>query len=189
MFGLPQQTPGQALADVRRAIDLAPEHISLYQLTIEPNTLFSADPPVLPDEDAVWEMQQRLQDLLAQNGYHQYEVSAYAKAGKLCQHNLNYWQFGDYLGIGAGAHAKISDPQGITRLAKLKHPNAYVASAGTPAGIISTQRLSREDVIIEFMMNALRLTEGFPAQLFQERTGLPLAVVMPTLKSAASKGP
>ncbi len=188
MFGLPQQTPGQALADVRRAIDLAPEHISLYQLTIEPNTLFSADPPVLPDEDAVWEMQQRLQDLLAQNGYHQYEVSAYAKAGKLCQHNLNYWQFGDYLGIGAGAHAKISDPQGITRLAKLKHPNAYVASAGTPAGIISTQRLSREDVIIEFMMNALRLTEGFPAQLFQERTGLPLAVVMPTLKSAASKG-
>lgn len=188
MFGLPQQTPEQALSDVRCAIDLAPEHISLYQLTIEPNTVFSADPPALPDEDAVWQMQQRLQDLLAQNDYLQYEVSAYAKPGKRCQHNLNYWQFGDYLGIGAGAHAKISDPQGITRLAKLKQPNAYVANAGTPASIIATQRLSQGDVIIEFMMNALRLTEGFPAQLFQERTGLPLAVVMPTLKSAISKG-
>jgi oxygen-independent coproporphyrinogen-3 oxidase len=187
MFGLPQQTPELALADVRLAIDLAPEHISLYQLTIEPNTVFSATPPVLPDEDSVWEMQRRLQDLLAQNGYQQYEVSAYAKAGKRCQHNLNYWQFGDYLGIGAGAHAKISDAHGITRLSKLKQPNAFIANAGTPAGIIATQCLSRDDVIIEFMMNALRLTDGFPAQLLQERTGLPLAVVMPTLKSAADK--
>ena len=188
MFGLPQQTPEQALSDVQCAIDLAPEHISLYQLTIEPNTVFSADPPALPDEDTVWHMQQWLQDLLAQNDYLQYEVSAYARPGKRCQHNLNYWQFGDYLGIGAGAHAKISDPEGITRLAKLKQPNAYVANAGTPANIIATQRLSQGDVILEFMMNALRLTEGFPAQLFQERTGLPLAVVMPTLKSAVSKG-
>jgi putative oxygen-independent coproporphyrinogen III oxidase len=188
MFGLPQQTPEQALSDVRRAIELAPEHISLYQLTIEPNTVFSAHPPALPDEDSVWQMQQRLQDLLARNGYRQYEVSAYAQAGKQCQHNFNYWQFGDYLGIGAGAHAKISDSQGITRLAKLKQPNAYVASAGTPAGIISTQHLSQGDVIIEFMMNALRLTDGFATRLFQERTGLPLAVVMPAVKSAVNKG-
>ena len=188
MFGLPQQAPEQALADVRLAIGLAPEHLSLYQLTIEPNTAFAAHPPVLPDEDSVWEMQQRSQDLLAQAGYRQYEVSAYAQAGKRCQHNVNYWQFGDYLGIGAGAHAKISDPQGIIRLAKLKQPNAYVARAGTPAGIINMQHLSQDDVITEFMMNALRLTDGFPTHLFQERTGLPLATVMSVLKSAAGRG-
>jgi putative oxygen-independent coproporphyrinogen III oxidase len=188
MFGLPQQTPEQALADVQLATDLAPEHLSLYQLTIEPNTVFSAHPPALPDEDIVWEMQQRLQALIAQAGYRQYEVSAYAQAGTRCRHNLNYWQFGDYLGIGAGAHAKISDAHGITRVSKLKQPNAYISNAGTPAGISGTQRLSQDDVIIEFMMNALRLTDGFPAQLFQERTGLPLALVTPVLKSAASKG-
>lgn len=187
MFGLPQQTLEQALSDVQLAIDLAPEHVSLYQLTIEPNTVFAAHPPALPDEDSIWQMQQRLQDLLAQAGYRQYEVSAYAQPGKQCRHNLNYWQFGDYLGIGAGAHAKISDTQSITRLAKLKQPNAYVASAGTPASL-STQGLSQHDVIIEFMMNALRLSDGFPTHLFQERTGLPLATVMPVLKSAASKG-
>ncbi len=188
MFGLPQQTPEQALADVQHAIGLEPEHISLYQLTIEPNTVFWAKPPALPNDDTVCEMQQQLQALLEQNGYRQYEVSAYAREGKRCLHNLNYWQFGDYLGIGAGAHAKITDPQGITRLAKLKQPKAYVANAGVPAGIITTQRLSQEHVIIEFMMNALRLTDGFPAHLFQERTGLALAVVMPAVKSAASKG-
>jgi oxygen-independent coproporphyrinogen-3 oxidase len=188
MFGLPQQTPEQALADMQRAIGLAPEHISLYQLTIEPNTVFWAKPPTLPDDDSVWQIQQQLQAQLAHNGYQHYEVSAYAQADKRCRHNLNYWQFGDYLGIGAGAHAKISDAHGISRLAKLKHPNAYITKAGTPAGIASEQRLSSQDAVIEFMMNALRLTDGFAKPLFQERTGLSLAVVMPLLESAKAKG-
>lgn len=188
MFGLPQQELEEAIADVKRVIDLAPDHISLYQLTIEPNTVFWAKPPTLPDDDTLWDMQQRLQSLLAQNGYCQYEVSAYAREGKRCRHNLNYWQFGDYLGIGAGAHAKVSDPQGTTRLAKLKKPNAYVAKAGTRAGVASEQRLSPHDAAIEFMMNALRLTEGFPTRLFQERTGLPLSAVIPALHSAVAKG-
>ncbi len=188
MFGLPQQSLDQAMADVKRAVGLGPDHVSLYQLTIEPNTVFWAKPPTLPDDETVWEMQQQLQTLLAQSGYRQYEVSAYAREGKRCRHNLNYWQFGDYLGIGAGAHAKISDSQGVTRLAKLKQPNAYVAKAGTPAGIASEQRLSPQDATIEFMMNALRLTEGFPTHLFQERTGLPLSFVMPALRAAVAKG-
>jgi putative oxygen-independent coproporphyrinogen III oxidase len=188
MFGLPQQDLKEALADVKTAIDLAPDHISLYQLTIEPNTVFWAKPPTLPDDDAAWEMQQQLQTLLAQNGYRQYEVSAYARQSKRCRHNLNYWQFGDYLGIGAGAHAKISDSQGITRLTKLKQPNAYVAKAGTPGGVRGEKRLAPHDAALEFMMNALRLTEGFPTRLFQERTGLPLSVVMPALHRAVVEG-
>ena len=188
MFDLPQQELEKAIADVKRAIDLAPDQISLYQLTIEPNTVFWAKPPTLPDDDAAWEMQQVLQGLLARSGYHQYEVSAYAREGKRCRHNLNYWQFGDYLGIGAGAHAKISDRQGITRLAKLKQPNAYVAKAGTPAGVGGERRLAPHDAALEFMMNALRLTEGFPTYLFQERTGLPLSVVMPAMRRAVAKG-
>jgi oxygen-independent coproporphyrinogen-3 oxidase len=188
MFGLPQQTPDQALADAQLAIGLEPEHISLYQLTIEPNTVFWAKPPALPDDDTVWAMQQQLQALLARSGYRQYEISAYVRDDKRCLHNLNYWQFGDYLGIGAGAHAKISDAQGITRLSKLKQPNAYVAKAGMPAGVAGEQRLSPQDSVIEFMMNALRLTDGFPTHLFQERSGLPLSVVIPTLRIAVAKG-
>ena len=188
MFGLPQQSLAQALADLETAIGLAPDHLSLYQLTIEPNTVFWAKPPPLPDDDSIWETQRQLQALLAQTGYRHYEVSAYARAGKRCRHNLNYWQFGDYLGIGAGAHAKISDSQGITRLSKVKQPNAYVAKAGTPAGIADEQRLSSQDAVIEFMMNALRLTEGFPTHLFQERTGLPLSFVIPSLRTAVAKG-
>lgn len=188
MFGLPQQSLEEAMADVKTAVGLAPDHISLYQLTIEPNTVFWAKPPTLPDDDSVWETQQQLQTLLAQSGYRQYEVSAYTREGKRCRHNLNYWHFGDYLGIGAGAHGKISDPQGITRLSKLTQPNAYIAKAGTPAGVTGKQRLSPQDAVIEFMMNALRLTEGFPTHLFQERTGLPLSLVIPSLRTAVAKG-
>ncbi len=188
MYGLPRQTPEQALADLETAIGMGPDHISLYQLTIEPNTVFHATRPPLPDEDSVWVMQQPLQQLLAESGYRQYEVSAYAREAKHCQHNLNYWRFGDYLGIGAGAHGKITGARDITRLWKLKQPAAYMVRAGTTDGIAGDQHLTTRDVIAEFMMNALRLTEGFPAQLFPERTGLPLSLIVDKLDSAQARG-
>lgn len=188
MYGLPQQGTDQALTDLKTATECQPDHISLYQLTIEPNTLFYVARPSLPDDDTAWEMQQRLQQLLAENGYRQYEVSAYAREERRCRHNLNYWQFGDYLGIGAGAHEKISDPQGITRLWKLKQPNAYMTNAGTPNGIGGKQRISAQDAVVEFMMNALRLTEGFPTRLFQAYTGLPTSLIVNALKAARAKG-
>ncbi|MCZ6733672.1 MAG: radical SAM family heme chaperone HemW [Gammaproteobacteria bacterium] len=184
MFGLPNQTVEQALADVRTAIDLAPDHLSVYQLTIEPNTAFYAAPPELPDDDIRWTMQQQLQEFLRDNEYQQYEVSAYAREGRRCNHNLNYWHFGDYLGIGAGAHGKISDAEGISRTRKINQPNAYIANAGTARGITDDRRLSWQDAIVEFMMNALRLTDGFPVPLFQERTGLPISVAMSALNTA-----
>ncbi len=184
MFGLPNQTVEQAFADVRTAIDLAPDHLSVYQLTIEPNTAFYAAPPELPDDDIRWTMQQQLQEFLRDNEYQQYEVSAYAREGRRCNHNLNYWRFGDYLGIGAGAHGKISDAEGISRTRKINQPNAYIANAGTARGITDDRRLSWQDAIVEFMMNALRLTDGFPVPLFQERTGLPISVAMSALNTA-----
>ncbi len=184
MFGLPNQTVEQAFADVRTAIDLAPDHLSVYQLTIEPNTAFYAAPPELPDDDIRWTMQQQLQEFLRDNEYQQYEVSAYAREGRRCNHNLNYWHFGDYLGIGAGAHGKISDAEGISRTRKINQPNAYIANAGTARGITDDRRLSWQDAIVEFMMNALRLTDGVPVPLFQERTGLPISVAMSALNTA-----
>jgi oxygen-independent coproporphyrinogen-3 oxidase len=188
MFGLPQQTVEQALADLRTAIAMGPSHLSAYQLTIEPNTLFHARPPQLPDDDTIAEMQDQLQDLLAEHGYRQYEVSAYARPEKQCRHNLNYWRFGDYLGIGAGAHAKITDANRITRLARVKPPKSYLEKAGTATALSTEQKLSRADVITEFMLNALRLTDGFPTPLFQERAGLPLSVCEKPLSLAESKG-
>ena len=188
MFGLPQQAVEQALSDIRTAIGLQPTHLSVYQLTIEPNTLFHARPPALPDDDSTWEMQSRLQAELAATGYRQYEISAYAKPGYECRHNLNYWKFGDYLGIGAGAHAKISDAGSITRLWKLKQPNDYLRTAGTPVNIGGEDRLSRENIVTEFMMNALRLTAGIPSCLFAERTGLPISVVARPLEQAERRG-
>jgi putative oxygen-independent coproporphyrinogen III oxidase len=188
MFGLPQQTVEQALADVRTAIRLQPAHLSVYQLTIEPNTLFHARPPALPDDDSTWEMQSRLQAELAAAGYRQYEISAYAKPGYECRHNLNYWKFGDYLGIGAGAHAKITGGGSITRLWKVKQPNDYLRAAGTPAGIGGEDRLARAHIVTEFMMNALRLSAGIPSRLFAERTGLPISVVAEPLEEAERRG-
>ena len=193
MFGLPAQTPEQAVADLRAAIALQPSHVSLYQLTIEPNTRFHAQPPTLPDDEAVWAMQSRLQALLADSGYRQYEVSAYAQAGAQgdqhqCRHNLNYWRFGDYLGIGAGAHGKLSDHQGITRLWKQKHPKAYLGAAGTAQGIGGEHRLTPQDAGLEFMMNALRLSDGVPAALFPERTGLPISTILKPLQAAEARG-
>ncbi len=188
MYGLPGQSSAEALADVRRAIDLNPTHLSVYQLTIEPNTRFHADPPPLPDDDALGEMQERIQAELAQAGYAQYEVSAYARDGFVCRHNLNYWQFGDYLGIGAGAHAKLSATDAVTRLWKLKHPHEYLAQAGTARALGGEARIADPDLSFEFMLNALRLTDGFDPQLYGERTGLALAAIEPLLADAASRG-
>ncbi len=188
MYGLPQQNVESALRDVNTALGLRPAHLSIYQLTIEPNTLFHAKPPQLPDEDEIAGMQQVLQGRVAEEGYGHYEVSAYALAGLECRHNLNYWRFGDYLGIGAGAHAKITDASGISRLWKVKHPDDYMLSAGTPASIGGEQRLSHAESAFEFMLNALRLQGGFPDTLFTDRTGLPLSVVEAPMREAEARG-
>lgn len=190
MFALPQQTPAQASEDVATAISLEPTHISYYQLTLEPNTLFHVQPPVLPDEELAWQIQQAGQYQLAQAAYGQYEVSAYAKPERQCSHNLNYWQFGDYLGLGAGAHSKISDAaqQSITRLAKQRHPQAYLETAGTPAGVQTERVLTRADAGLEFMMNALRLNQGFAPALFTAHTGLPIQLLETPLRQAEERG-
>jgi putative oxygen-independent coproporphyrinogen III oxidase len=190
MFALPQQTAAQAAEDVATAIALEPTHISYYQLTLEPNTLFHAQPPTLPDNDLAWQMQQAGQQQLGEAGYGQYEVSAYAKQNRRCAHNLNYWQFGDYLGLGAGAHGKISDAaqQNITRLAKQRQPQAFMETAGTVQGIQSERVLTRKDVGLEFMMNALRLNDGFETALFTEHTGQQLELIHSPLCAAEEAG-
>ena len=188
MFGLPGQTLEQALDDIRIAIEQQPTHLSVYQLTIEPNTLFHAKPPMLPDDDAIWDMQQAILAELAAADFKQYEVSAYARPGFECRHNLNYWQFGDYLGIGAGAHGKLTHDGAITRTWKLKRPEDYLDKAGTTMTIGGTQTLTPDDAAFEFMLNALRLTGGFPAALFAERAGLPFSIIKPALRQAKAKG-
>ncbi len=190
MFGLPGQTVEQALTDIANAVALQPAHLSYYQLTVEPNTAFHQAPPSLPDDETTDLIQQRAQAELGRRGYRQYEVSAYARDGWRCRHNLNYWEFGDYLGIGAGAHGKLTDPASgrIDRLWKLRHPRDYLASAGTPAGIGGDQPIRAADLPVEFLMNALRLVEGVPAALFPERTGLPLTALEPGLSRARERG-
>lgn len=189
MFGLPGQSPAQALADVDTAIALAPAHLSHYQLTLEPGTLFYKHPPPLPDDEATWAMLERGQERLSQAGYGQYEVSAYARPGRRCRHNLNYWRFGDYLGIGAGAHGKLSDANGaIMRLWKLKSPRDYLRHAGTRQAIGGREMIPAAQLGLEFMLNALRLTDGFAARLFRARTGLPLSHLQPALAEAEARG-
>ncbi len=190
MFGLPGQDVDGALADLRQAIALGPTHLSWYQLTLEPNTAFHHTPPVLPDDDLRYDMQVRGQALLAEAGFMNYEVSAYARDGFRCRHNLNYWQFGDYLGIGAGAHQKLTLPQPacIERTAKRRHPRDYLAGAGGAERIASHVALTREDTAFEFVMNALRLNEGFATRLFEERTGLPLKIIESPLREAEARG-
>ncbi len=185
----PAQSLAQTLSDVEHAIALKPSHISLYQLTLEPNTAFYANPPTLPEDDTLWEMQEQCQARLAAHNYRQYEISAYAQPGWESRHNLNYWRFGDYLGIGAGAHAKISDAQyqRITRTWKVKNPRDYMAKATSSERLGGTQRLTRTDAGMEFMMNALRLTNGFPTALFTEHTGLPISTVAAALTTAEQK--
>ncbi len=189
MFGLPGQTPAEAMADLAGVIELGAPHLSWYQLTLEPNTAFHHAPPVLPDDDALWDIQAAGQALLADAGYGQYEISAYARPGHRTRHNLNYWQFGDYLGIGAGAHGKLSLPDGrILRRWKPRHPGAYQADAGSPTGIAGERVLDADDRVIEFMMNALRLNDGVRDELFSERTGLPRDVLVPGIERASQLG-
>lgn len=187
MFGLPAQTIEQASSDIEQAIALAPDHISLYQLTIEPNTLFHHSPPALPPDDTIWSMQEALQAKLAESGFEQYETSAYAKAGHRCRHNLNYWQFGDYLGIGAGAHGKISFADHITRTRKTRHPQRYLELAASEE-VSSSETVTADGAMLEFMMNALRLTEGFASELINERSGLPISNILGELEQAETKG-
>jgi len=191
MYALPQQTLAMAEHDLQRAFALQPTHLSHYQLTLEPNTVFFARPPKdIPDDDAAWDMQEHCQALLADAGYAQYEVSAYARPGRQCAHNLNYWRFGDYLGIGAGAHGKITlgSEQAILRRWKIKHPTAYLAAAGTPQAVGGDDRIDAARRPFEFMLNALRLNAGVAAGDFEMRTGLPLASVEAILAQARGRG-
>ena len=187
MYGLPQQSIEEALQDLRSAIELQPAHISHYQLTLEPGTVFYHRPPPLPDDDASWQMQIESQALLDRFGYSQYEISAYAQAGRQCRHNLNYWQFGDYLGIGAGAHGKLTVQDGIQRTARCKQPREYLSRAGADR-IVEHRWLSGTELPFEFMLNALRLRGGVPTSLFQARTGLALDVMESQLTAARAKG-
>lgn len=184
MFALPKQTLEQAIADVEQALSYQPPHLSHYQLTLEPNTPFYKNPPVLPNDDQAWEFQQACQKIIANAGYEHYEVSAYAQKNRQCKHNLNYWQFGDYIGLGAGAHGKITmAPEGrIFRTQMPASPGGYIEAIKTPnAG--RTHWLEQEDAIFEFMLNALRLQQGFDLQLFALRTGLPQSQITQTLES------
>ena len=190
MFALPGQTVATALGDLAMAIDLEPVHISWYQLTIEPNTLFAHRPPDLPDEDTAWAIQEEGQSCLAAAGYTQYEVSAHARPGNECRHNLNYWQFGDYLGIGAGAHDKISDPQRqcIERHWKVRHPQAYLDKVPTGEQIAGSRQPGDTETGLEFMMNALRLNAGFEPDTFMRHTGLSLDRLADPLCVAQQRG-
>ncbi len=186
MHGLPEQSTEDALSDLRIAIAQKPTHLSWYQLTMEPNTQFWSKPPQLPEDDQLWDIQEAGQALLASEGYEQYEVSAYAQPGKQAQHNLNYWSFGDFLGIGAGAHAKLSSPDGqIQRSWKTRQPKDYLAA---DKNFIAGQRLlSTSELPFEFLMNVLRLNQGVPAALFTQRTGLPLSALAAAREEAEAR--
>jgi oxygen-independent coproporphyrinogen-3 oxidase len=188
MYALPRQTQDEARADVAAAIAFAPPHLSFYQLTLEPNTLFHHHPPPLPDEDAAADIEDAVQAMLAEAGYVHYETSAHARPGCECRHNLNYWRFGDYLGIGAGAHSKVSFPDRIVRQVRFRQPKQYLEKVAVGAPLMDNAEVSRDDIGFEFMLNALRLTDGVPAALFAERTGYPLAIVARGLEAAAARG-
>lgn len=190
MYGLPAQTLQQALADLRQAIALKPEHISHYQLTIEPNTLFHHQPPAqMPDDDLAWQQQKASQDLLTDENYQQYEISAYCRGNHQSRHNLNYWKFGDYIGIGAGAHGKITlaGDNRILRRVRKRQPTAYLQTEGRDT-ISSEIELKPSDRVFEFMLNALRLTDGFKSSEFTETTGLSLSEILPVLQKAQDMG-
>jgi putative oxygen-independent coproporphyrinogen III oxidase len=189
MFALPEQTLADALADVRTATELEPEHISHYHLTLEQNTVFYARPPVLPDADLAWDMQAACADHMAASGYDNYEVSAWSKPGRACQHNMNYWRFGDYLGLGAGAHAKLTSADGaVRRTVRAAHPRGYLAQVQEHKPEISSTPVAATDLSFEFMLNALRLREGFSLSLYEQRTGLAASSLMQGLAEARSRG-
>ena len=190
MYALPQQTLSMALHDVERAIALQPAHLSHYQLTLEPNTIFAAKPPPgIPEDDIAWDMQEACQAAMASAGFAQYEVSAYAQPERQCAHNLNYWRFGDYLGIGAGAHGKLTLPteEGILRRWKIKQPRDYLARAASAERIGGDERIATSHRPFEFMLNALRLNEGFDLSLFEARTGLSRDAIAATLAQCIAR--
>lgn len=184
--------PGQTLADLDRDLDIAlgfnPPHLSVYHLTLEPNTYFAKFPPALPDEDLAYAMLDRITERTGLAGLSRYEVSAYARAGHRCFHNWNYWQFGDYLGIGAGAHGKLSFAHRVLRQVRWRDPQLYMDNALKGQPMASEEEVAPAELPFEFMLNALRLREGFPLALFAERTGLPLSCIMPALQQAEAKG-
>lgn len=173
MHGLPGSASTDALADLRIAIDLEPDHVSWYELTLEPGTAFARKPPPLPDDDAIAQETEAGIALLATAGFARYEISAFARSGQRSQHNLNYWKFGDYLGIGAGAHGKVSRREGVFRTVRRPSPVSFMAQAGTPSVRTASGPAAPADLLMEFVLNAMRLREGFPDSLFRERTGLP----------------
>jgi putative oxygen-independent coproporphyrinogen III oxidase len=193
MYALPDQSLEEALIDVRTACALGPSHISYYQLTLEPGTVFHSRPPPLPDDDAAWRIQSAGQRLLAEAGYQQYEVSAYARSDARCRHNLNYWLFGDYVGVGAGAHGKISraEPLRVLRTVKPKQPREYqeqIRRAADIAALGETTAVADSDLPFEFMLNALRLNEGFTVRDYEIRTGLPISGLRGPLLAAQQRG-
>ena len=188
MYALPEQTLEQAQADIDSAIGFGVQHISAYHLTLEPNTLFHAHPPPLPDDDLAASMQCAIEAQLESAGYVHYETSAFAKQHQACQHNLNYWRFGDYLGIGAGAHSKLTTQQGVLRQMRYKQPKTYMEQAHVDHAIQQEQLVPANELGFEFMMNALRLNAGFPLALFQANAGLPLQVIEQQLQAAEARG-
>ncbi len=188
MYGLPGQTLAQACQDVEIALGFQPKHLSCYQLTLEPNTHFAAFPPDLPDGDLCADMQEAIEKRLAEAGFDNYETSAFARAHHRCKHNQNYWFFGDYLGIGAGAHSKLTRHDGIVRQMRWKHPNAYLDNAAKGQFIQENREIPANELAFEFMMNALRLSDGFPAGLFEARTAQLFAQILPTLHRAEKAG-
>ena len=188
MYGLPQQTVAAALADLEAAVGCSPEHLSWYQLTVEPNTRFAVNPPPLPDDEAAWSIQEAGKDLLARYGYLQYEVSAYARRGLECQHNVNYWRFGDYLGIGSGAHGKRSTASGIWRRARQKHPRRYMETAGTGSALQEQRRVESANLPFEYAMNAMRLERCFTLSDYERATGLSRTSIIRVLDRARRRG-
>ena len=188
MYALPGQTLEGLEKDMRQALALSPPHISIYHLTIEPNTYFAKFPPVIPEEDLAYAMLDRITEMTAQAGMQRYEVSAYAKPGHRCFHNLNYWQFGDYLGIGAGAHSKLSFAHRIVRQVRWREPGLYTENALAGEAVTQEAEVSRADLPFEYMLNALRLRDGFKLQDFAEKTGLPVSALQTGLDEAERKG-
>ena len=188
MYALPGQTLAQVDEDMAMALQFSPPHISIYHLTIEPNTYFAKFPPVIPEDDTAYAMLDRITEATQNAGLNRYEVSAYAKDGHRCKHNLNYWQFGDYLGIGAGAHSKLSFAHRVVRQVRIRDPRAYQDKALAGNALAQSEEVSRADLPFEYMLNALRLRHGFSLQEFTERTGLPLSAIEVPLKEAERKG-
>jgi oxygen-independent coproporphyrinogen-3 oxidase len=188
MFALPGQRIDELKRDLTDVLECVPEHLSIYQLTIEPHTWFYRYPPKLPDDDLASEMQFEIESIANERGYDHYEVSAFAKPDRRCLHNINYWEFGDYVGIGAGAHSKLSGAEGVTRIVKHKQPKRYMDGVASGEAILSSQVIGAESLPFEFFMNALRLNGGVSKDLFEKRTALPVNVVHSRLKALERRG-